>query len=1222
MKLKLYFILFLILLAETILAQQYNFKNLNVEDGLAQSQVFSICQDKDGNIWIGTFGGGVSKYDGFKFENFTTSEGLPSNAISSIIEDKNGNLWFATDNGITKYIPSHSLCKLPDGIDSIVTKGKFINYSKKHGLVGESFWKIVKDKFENLWFLSFPFSNVTVLHNESLNDSVPKIINIPVKDVLLDSIVYYLINDDLGNVYLATYKGINIINALHIENTDSIKNNIKYLTPQNGLLTDTIYGITKDLKGNIWISSRRGISMLDPIASQRLGSFVLTHYPQKGKLEKLLTTSIFADNNNNIWIEDQGKGIVKLIFSRDMKEVSDMMKLSMENGLSNNTIRDFLTDREGNIWFGTDGGGVSKFSGAAFSSYTAKDGLAHDIVFSIYEDKKGRYWFATYGGGFSIFNPHAEKEKQFQNFSKTQENFISNVLGGIKEDKYGYLWVSTRNGVARINPETFPEKSTSFDVYDDKNGIPGREVNTPYIDSKSNVWLGLRSGILKLKFRDKPPSGKHINDDFISTHYSKKNGLIGNFIRCIMEDHKGNIWIATTEGISVLPVNIPSDTTQLFKNYTVHDGLPHNGTLAIIETRQNQIWTAGENGVTRYYPETDTFQVFNRSHGLSSDLIYLIQEDNDGNLWFGTNKGIDKFTFEKDGSIKVKNYGKLEGFTGIETNHTASYKDSKGNLWFGTVKGVIKYDPNEDKVNKAEPLTSITKIQLFLKDAELPVNAIYTYDQNYFTFYFSGISHTIPEKVNYQFMLEGFDKEWLPITPESKVTYSNILPGEYTFMVKACNNDNVWNSQPAAYSFEITPPFWKTWWFYILCVIVGVSITYSYFVWKTKELLKAKKILEDKVEERTAELKKEKEKVEKINLELEKLSLVASETDNAVVIANEKGNIEWINDGFTRMHGYTLEELKSEKGTKLIEVSANKNLAGLIKESINNKQSIIYETIHVNNKGNEYWISSTLTPIFDQTGKLRKIVIIDTDISELKKVQAELERSNKELDDFASIVSHDLKEPLRKVMTYANKLTLGLGHNITDEFSDFIDQIQNATGRMKVLIEDVLNYSRVTTKKAAFEKTDLNVILKEVISDLEVRIKETNGKVETQKLPVIDADKLQMRQVFQNIIANGLKFHRKDVSPVITIHGELIDNGVWRISIKDNGVGFDEKYLDRLFKPFYRLHSKQEFEGTGMGTAICEKIIKRHGGNLTAKSQLGVGSTFIFTLPEKQTVTI
>jgi signal transduction histidine kinase len=248
---------------------------------------------------------------------------------------------------------------------------------------------------------------------------------------------------------------------------------------------------------------------------------------------------------------------------------------------------------------------------------------------------------------------------------------------------------------------------------------------------------------------------------------------------------------------------------------------------------------------------------------------------------------------------------------------------------------------------------------------------------------------------------------------------------------------------------------------------------------------------------------------------------------------------------------------------------------------------------------------------------------------ELKVYAKKLESSNKELQDFASVASHDLQEPLRKIQAFSDRLRSKCAGALEDQGRDYLDRIQNAAGRMQTLINDLLTYARVATKARPFVTTDLVSVTREVVSDLEARIEQVNGRVEVGELPTVEADPLQVRQLMQNLIGNSLKYKRMDVAPVVSIYGHHLTEApsktpsappgrYCQILVEDNGIGFEEVYSEKIFTIFQRLHGRTEYEGTGVGLAVCRKIVERHGGTITARSTPGKGSTFMVTLPLQQ----
>ena len=248
----------------------------------------------------------------------------------------------------------------------------------------------------------------------------------------------------------------------------------------------------------------------------------------------------------------------------------------------------------------------------------------------------------------------------------------------------------------------------------------------------------------------------------------------------------------------------------------------------------------------------------------------------------------------------------------------------------------------------------------------------------------------------------------------------------------------------------------------------------------------------------------------------------------------------------------------------------------------------------------------------------------------LQTYTVQLEQSNRDLQEFANVASHDLQEPLRKIQAFGDRLQARYAEKLDEDGRDYLARMQSATRRMQTLINDLLTYSRVTTRAQPFTPVSLTDVVGEVISDLEVRLEESGGRVEIDNLPTIEADYLQMRQLLQNLIGNALKYHRPDCPPVVKVYADSLaaaerpgngtpaTGGRYRIIVEDNGIGFDEKYLERILQPFQRLHGRGQYEGTGMGLAICRKIVERHSGMVQAKSVPGQGATFIVTLPIKQ----
>jgi PAS domain S-box-containing protein len=394
---------------------------------------------------------------------------------------------------------------------------------------------------------------------------------------------------------------------------------------------------------------------------------------------------------------------------------------------------------------------------------------------------------------------------------------------------------------------------------------------------------------------------------------------------------------------------------------------------------------------------------------------------------------------------------------------------------------------------------------------------------------------------------------------------------------------------------------------------------------QTKELERSKDVLELHVQARTQELQKLQRRNESI----------LNSAGEGIYGLDLHGKTTFVNPAAAKITGWKVEELVGKLERDVFRPAAPEN-------SVNGQLDQAADGGHVGERtfyrkdGNAFLVEYMRTPIKEKDRVVGEVVIFK-DITERKRTEealgkkaAELARSNAELEQFAFVASHDLQEPLRKIQAFGDRLKSKCDAVQLAEGRDYLERMQSAAARMQTLINDLLTFSRVISASQPFVAVDLAAVTKEVLSDLEVRIEQTKARMEVGSLPTIDADPLQMRQLLQNLIGNALKFQLPANQPVIKIQAQIIrqclvgsehgvEQEVCELTVQDNGIGFDEKYMDKIFAVFQRLHGRNEYEGTGVGLAVCRRITDRHGGTITARSKPGEGATFIVQLPIQHT---
>lgn len=797
-----------------------NFTEFTIEDGLVMSQIESIVQDDEGNLWVGTIGG-LSQYDGQEFTNFTQKQGLAEDWISRCYFSKQSNtLWLGHRGG--------GISIKKTGEDRF-TDLKIESHTKYSTVTA-----FAEDKNGNIWI---GVNKVGVLKFDVKSNEVTAIKGSQ------SEIITSLVADKNNVLWVGSANGVMLVN---IENGSVMHR----LDQSNELNDNMVNNLCLAMEDEVWIATT-----YDGIVRVKIPSTTADYKKtlskkylnQEDGLTSNFVTEIYEDQKHNVWIGTKQSGIMQFSPLKDKSKENGFAKGDI-NVFSNKfemryyLANDFFEDREGNLWMGTEFG-LLKYMGELFKIYDQHDDLINNLVWSILEDNDGNMWFGTSEGVSKFTFPILKGHKQYHNPTvksyTTRNGLPENIVTAMYQDSKGKIWMGTEsNGVFTINQGGVVTRKWNV-----ANGLSDNKIFSINEDKDGNIWLGTGSGV------------SVIDANGAVKKYNAKDGLGGDKVYAVFTDSKGRVWLGILGG------NLTVFESGKFKTFGAEEGVPQKFIIGVTEDNNKNLWFAAySEGVLKY--DGTSFKKYSLEDGLYSNSLHFITCDNENNIWVGQNVGVEKFDAS---SGKFVLYGKQQGFVGMETNENAVYKDRAGNIWFGTIRGVVKFNPEKDVINLKEPVTNIKSMSIYMHDIPMEDGVSYDYDQNYITFYNKGVCLTNPKEVYYKYKLEGFDDEWTVAMKRSSITYSNLAPGKYTFSVMASNNNGVWNKEPATYSFKITPPFWKTWWFYTLCVIVVVSAVVTYIKAREKRLRETQAKLEHLVEVRTEELQKEKEIVEKQN---------------------------------------------------------------------------------------------------------------------------------------------------------------------------------------------------------------------------------------------------------------------------------------------------------------------------------------------------------------------
>ncbi len=789
-----------------------------IQQGLPQNSVTSFTQTADGYLWLATEEGLV-RFDGKQFRVFgkTDIEQLPGNKITALYADRGENLWIGTYGAGIFYLEEGKFSKYPGKSDK--------------GLSQSRVWCINEDSEGNLW-IGTDTRGLYRLKND-------KVTSITVKDGLSDNRIWSIYEDRDRNLWIGTDSGG--LNRLKNEK-------IEIFTTREGLSNNCVWSLSEDHGGNLWIGTNGG-----GLNCLKDGKFTI--YTTKDGLSSNRIKSLLEDRDGDLWIGTY-QGLNRL---RDGK----FSTYDPDRDEAHQTILALYEDREGSLWIGTEIGGLFRLRDGKFTPFTTREGLADNMVRPIYEDRAGNLWIGTSKGLNRL------KNGKITVFT-TKDGLSDNTVHSICEDREGILWIGTFKGLNRMDPKT-----GKIRVFTENEELRSNKIYVVYEDSQGTLWIGSqKGGLIRLK-------------DGEFTRFTKEQGLGSDEIRCIYQDRTGMLWIGTDGG----GLNRLDPKTEKLTLYTTEDGLTNDIMAAFYEDRQGTLWigTFG-GGLNRL--KNDKFSSITSKDGLFDDVVYYILEDERRNLWMTCNKGIFRVSKkqvndfmddknENSSPIECVSYDENDGMISRECvggTHPSGWKTRDNKFWFPTIKGAVMIDPNHIKTNRKLPPVVIeaiiaddkniqpARIRFFSIQKKLHLPA----GSEQVDIHYSAPSLLVPDRVQFKYQLEGYDKEWRSVGTRRIAYYTKIPPGDFTFRVIACNDDGLWNETGASVSFYLEPFFHQTWWFYMLCAIGIILVALGAYRFRVRWLTRNKKELEQLVAQRTQQLEESNIQLEASNQELEK----------------------------------------------------------------------------------------------------------------------------------------------------------------------------------------------------------------------------------------------------------------------------------------------------------------------------------------------------------------
>ena len=849
--------------------ENINFQHLSIKDGLSQSSVVSIIQDKKGFMWFGTYDG-LNRYDGYHFKIYRSDPKNPysisQNHITSFLQDRAGRLWIGTEGGLNLYDRLHD--------QFIQFHADPTNPSK---LNNDAIQNIVQDTDGNLWIGTYGGGLAKLQMPDALKDSVSDILNLNPDKIVFKNYMNVpknpgsLVNNNVTSVYLdkdnvlwlGTDSGISKFNF----ETELFTN---YILP--GIANTRNVCFEMDDFGYLWIGTwASGLVQFD-IKNEKFKKYNFKS-SDKFSIGHDVIRVIYKDHNGQLWFGTNGGGL-NLYNRKKDSFIRYKNDPSNSTSLNGNSVCAIYEDNTSVLWVGCEFSGLNKFDKNYLQFHHSKMDRAKisktgsTTITAIYETKSAKdniLWLGTWDGGLTKINQTTNKYTQYFNDPKNPNSILDNMIRAIAVDKEDIFWLGTNSGLSMFNWKT--EKFTNF-IHDPDNpgSISDDNVFSVFVDNSNNVWVGTWGGGLN-KFDRSTGTFKHYTHN-PDDPYS----LSENTVWSIIQDIKGDIWLGTNNAGLNRMISDPDETGKVkFIHYKVNpddpNSLSDNKVLTLFEDQSGTLWAGTTSGLNKFSRIKNQFTRYTTENGLVGNSIQSILEDNRHNLWISTTNGISRFNPMEN---TFKNYTVNNGLQSDEFGVKSCYKNEDGKLFFGGPNGFNSFYPDEIKENPFIPPVVITDFQIFNKS--VPINKELdgkivlhntipetkkidiSYKHNVFSFEYAALQFNSPENNQYAYKMEGFEKDWNYVGNRRFATYINLPAGEYNFRVIGSNSNGIWNKKGASVKISIIPPFWKTTWFIILSMLVISSLIYAFYRYRMNLINFRTTTLKRMVEDRTTNL--------------------------------------------------------------------------------------------------------------------------------------------------------------------------------------------------------------------------------------------------------------------------------------------------------------------------------------------------------------------------------